>query len=204
MSYTYGLVNQRTLPEMEVLRNYNPTSPEGYTHAARAKDSIKSGQAMVLDDNGNWVLADADEPTHLGKEIFFALKDSDASSLGQAAFDAFGAALGKADAIAGQGEVVGYSSMGQYVLRHGWFTGVPTDGEFLTISSTPGSLAATTAGSGLPIVGRMQGNVLTINDTATSPGTVLNTINSNVPQNTAVITFKTFYALNAVDQVSGA
>lgn len=204
MSYTYGLVNQRTKPEMEVLRNFNPTFPEGYTYAARAAVVIKSGQAMALDSNGRWVLADS--ASHKLNEIFFALKDSDASSLGGAAYDALAASLGKNE-TASQGEVVGYSCMGQYVLRVGYFSTAdsPTTGDFLTIGTggTAGSVVktnTTTSGaSGRPIVGRVSEPVLTYN-TASADGLSLeNRFNSNVPANTAVLTFKTWYSVNAED-----
>jgi hypothetical protein len=208
-SYNYGLVNQRTKPEMEVVRNFNPTFPEGNTYAARAAVSIKSGQAMVLNANGMWILADGDDVTHRTKEIFFALHDSDASSAGGARYDALGASLGKdgSNAVAGQGEVVGYSCMGQYRLRTGYYTttGSPAPGDFLTIDGTgdKGSLIKTTLGSGLPIVGRVAEPVMIINDNVTTPGTIVNTINSNVPLATYVITFNTWYSPNSVD-TSGA
>lgn len=209
MSYTYGLVNQRTKPEMEVLRNFNPTFPEGYTYAARAAVSIKSGQAIALDSNGRWVLANS--AVHALSEIFFALKDSDASSLGGAAYDALGAALGKDPTLTdvGQGEVVGYSCMGQYVLRVGYFStaGSPTTGDFLTIGvynanpalSTAGMLIKTALESGLPIVGRVSEPVLTYNTQSDDGLSLENRYNSNVPAGTAVITFKTWYSPNLVD-----
>lgn len=202
-SYTFGLVNQRTKPEMEVVRNFNPTFPEGYTYAARAAVSIKSGQAIVLNANGMWILADTG--TYAGAEIYFALKDSDASSLGGAAYDALGAALGKdgSYAVAGQGEVVGYSCMGQYVLRTGYFatTGSPNTGDYLTVGTSggAGSLLKTTLESGLPIVGRVSEPVLTYNVASAVDLSLENRYNSNVPAGTAVITFKTWFSPNLVD-----
>ena len=56
MSYTTGLVNQRSYPKLEVLRNFNPTMPVGYTHAARVRPglTILSGQAMILIPTGTY------------------------------------------------------------------------------------------------------------------------------------------------------
>lgn len=202
-SYVFGLVNQRTKPEMEVLRNFNPTFPEGYTYAARAAVSIKSGQAIALNRYGLWVLADSD--VHTTEEIFFALKDSDATSNGGAQMDALAAALGKdgSYAVDGQGEVVGYSCMGQYVLRTGYFSesGAPTTGDFLTIGTgaAVGCVVKGALGSGKPIVGRVREAVLAYN-TASADGLSLeNRYNSNVPIGTKVITFSTWYSPNAVD-----
>jgi len=185
MGFNSGTVNRRTKPKLEVLRNFAPTLPEGYTHSAKVKDGVTvlSGQAMILNTDGEWELADANTSAHLTAEIFIALDDG-------VAYDAL--AVSGEPTLNGEdekGTVVGYSTAGQYEFESAYYDtpGTYVAGTtFLTISETAGNLAATTADSGLPIVGRVS-----------RPVKSLNGINSNVPLGTNVLVWRTGYHLNS-------
>lgn len=166
---------------MEVPRGFDPTQPNTFTHTAPVKTgvTIKSGQAIVLEADDahptqpgrlSWTLADADIAAHKAGDIFLAYQDS----LDEDVLEADG--------------LTGYNTAGQFELETAFFTGTPfvAGTTLLTLSTTAGSIAPTTAGSGLPIIGRVS---------RPSPKDI-GAINSNVPASAQVICWRTGYALN--------
>ncbi len=177
----FGLANKRTYARMEVPRGFDPTQPNTFTHTAPVKTgvTILSGQAIVLEaddahptDPGrlSWALADADNSAHLLSAIFLALQDSNDEDVREA------------DGL------TGYDTAGQFEVETAFYTGTPfTAGTtLLALSTTAGSIAPTTLGSGLPILGRVS---------RPSPKAI-GAINSNVPANAQVICWRTGYAQN--------
>jgi hypothetical protein len=226
MGFNSGTVNQRTLPKLEVLRNFNPTFPEGFTHSARAKSgvTIYSGQLIVLNASGEWELASMYSSAHYLynyplSEVYVALDDSlsyDALALAGGSMQELGpngvgydrditqSTAGGTFTTPTGGAVVGYSTMGQYEFQSAYFVHDTTpSGEFipgLTRIGVSAAAAGDMTGPGYAIAltpGTInQGPVIGV---VSRPVKTLNGINSNVPTGTHVLTWRTAYqAQNAV------
>ena len=217
MGFNSGIVNQRTYPELEVIRNYNPTFPEGFTHTARVASgtTILSGQLIVLNSSGEWELASNISPSgNLYStptlEVFVALKDGvsyDALAVAGADYDASQGVLGPNGAGFSDtdtsstggtfmsptgGVVVGYSTQGQYLLQSAFFD---TTGKTYTPGTTFLTVSDTNKGNIMPatvntVHNPIIGRVDRVKNT-------LDGINSNVPSGTYVLTWKTGYFPNS-------
>lgn len=66
---------KRSKPRINVLRGFAGNTPQSITHTAQPKtgEDIKSGQLIVLDDNGQWVKCDS--AAHANRVPFFAFAD---------------------------------------------------------------------------------------------------------------------------------
>jgi hypothetical protein len=212
-------VNRRTKPELEVLRNFNPTFPEGFTHTARAKAGtvILSGQLIVLNSDGEWEVAANntggdnvyDNPT---LEIFIALKDSvsyDAMAFAGADYNAAQGALGPngagfSDVVSTGPTVFTAKDTGTFMSPTGGaVVGYSTQGQYLFQSAYFDTGTYTPGKTFLTVSSSVDGNIMpaTAINTSKQPiiGRVdrkvhnLNGVNSNVPASTNVLTWKTGY-----------
>ena len=94
----------RTKAPLQIVRGYYPTEPGHLSVTAKPKDAegIAQGMAICLDNNGQWIKADAAARTHLSRSVYVARQDQDDP------------------AVQSSGELVGLSLAGKIELLTGY------------------------------------------------------------------------------------
>lgn len=129
---------KRTRPRVNVMRGYTGNEPQSLSRSAPVASgvTIKSGQAIALDGNEEWILASTEAV------VYIAYHDSDDTD------------------VKSCGKLLGFSTLGQYELETAYTETAglaAANGSDLevVVGTTPGSLSINgTADAGGPVLGR--------------------------------------------------
>jgi len=122
---TYGEY-RRTTPRLNILRGWAGNEPQSLTHSAKPKkdEAIKSGMAIVLDTNGEWVKATASNGED--KIPYFAYSDQSDTD------------------VLSSGLLLGLSCLGDFEIQTPFFDTTPdtpwAHGDPVVLGATAGTL----------------------------------------------------------------